>query len=139
MARSASDRAFQRELLQEELKGKMDIAKLKQKDQFFAAQTPEEQFRERLKVYGESPIPVIKNNATDLARFEVKNQDKNYIMLDFNYNNKTRQFEPDFRSIPNGGLTYNPKDGFAYKNEDGQFIKLNPFTLEPVQSIDGTE
>ena len=53
--------------------------------------------------------------------------------------NKTKQFEPDFRSIPNGGLTYNPKDGFAYKNEDGQFIKLNPFTLEPVQSIDGTE
>ena len=126
------------ELLEKELASKEKIAAMP-KDNFFAAQTKEEQFRELSDIYKDSSKPIIKDNATDLARFEVKNQDKNYIMLDFNYNNKTRQFEPDFRSIPNGGLTYNPKDGFAYKNEDGQFIKLNPFTLEPVQSIDGTE
>ena len=47
---------------------------MKQKDQFFAAQTDEEQFRERAKIYIESTIPVIKNNATDLATFEVKNK-----------------------------------------------------------------
>ena len=136
-----SDIEFEREkeLLKDELASKEKIAAMKQKDQFFAAQTDEEQFRELSSIYKDSTKPIIKDNATDLARFEVKNQDKNYVMLDFNYNNKTRQFEPDFRSIPNGGLTYNPKDGFAYKNEDGQFIRLNPFTLEPIKSIDGTE
>jgi len=136
-----SDIEFEREkeLLKDELASKEKIAAMKQKDQFFAAQTPEEQFRELSDIYSKSTKPIIKDNSTDLARFEVKNQDKNYVMLDFNYSNKTKKFEPDFRSIPNGGLTYNPKDGFAYKNEDGQFIRLNPFTLEPVQSIDGTE
>jgi hypothetical protein len=136
---TASDRAFQRELLGEELKGKMDIAKLKQKDQFFAAQTPEEQFRERLKVYGESRIPPIRDNATDLANFEVKNRSENYVQLDFIYNNKTKGYEPDFRGIPDGALTYNPIDGLAYKNEGGNFIKLNPFTLEPLEDADGSE
>ena len=126
------------ELLEKELASKEKIAAMP-KDNFFAAQTKEEQFRELSDIYKDSSKPIIKDNATDLARFEVKNQDKNYIMLDFNYNNKTRQFEPDFRSIPVGGLTYNPKDGLAYRNVNGNFIKLNPFTLEPVQSIDGTE
>ena len=138
-AQTASDRAFQRELLGEELKGKMDIAKLKQKDQFFAAQTPEEQFRERLKVYGESRIPIIRDNATDLANFEVKNRGENYVQLDFVYNNKTKNYEPDFRGIPDGALTYNPIDGLAYRNEGGNFIKLNPFTLKRLDDVDGTE
>jgi hypothetical protein len=139
MARSASDRAFQRELLQEELKGKKEIQAMKNKEQFFAAQTPEEQFRERLKVYGESTIPVIKNNATDIANFEVKHRDQNYVQLDFSYNNKSKQFEPDFRGIPDGALTYNPIDGLAYRNQGGQFIKLNPFTLKRLDDVDGTE
>ena len=49
-----SDIEFEREkeLLKDELASKEKIAAMKQKDQFFAAQTPEEQFRERLKVYG---------------------------------------------------------------------------------------
>jgi len=136
---TASDRAFQRELLGEELKGKMDIAKLKQKDQFFAAQTKEEQFRDRQKIYSESTKPIIRDNATDIANFEVNNLDQKYVQLDFVYSNKTKQFEPDFRGIPNGALTYNPKDGLAYRNVDGQFIKLNPFNLEPIDTIDGTE
>ena len=126
------------ELLEKELASKEKIAAMKQKD-MFAAQTPEEQFRERLKVYGESPIPVIKNNATDLANFEVKNLNQNYVQLDFVYDRGTKQFQPDFRSIPEGALTYNPQDGLAYRNEGGQFIKLNPFTLEPIDKIDGTE
>ena len=126
------------ELLEKELASKEKIAAMKQKD-MFAAQTPEEQFRERQKIYSDSNIPVIKNNATDLANFEVANLDQNYVQLDFAYNNKSRQFEPDFRSIPVGGLTYNPKDGLAYRNVGGEFQKLNPFTLEPIKSIDGTE
>ena len=126
------------ELLEKELASKEKIAAMKQKD-MFAAQTPEEQFRERLKVYGESTIPVIKNNATDLANFEVKHRNENYVQLDFVYNRGTKDFQPDFRSIPEGALTYNPKDGLAYRNVGGQFQKLNPFTLEPIKSIDGTE
>ena len=136
-----SDIEFEREkeLLKDELASKEKIAAMKQKDQFFAAQTPEEQFRERLKVYGESSIPIIKNNATDLANFEVKHRNENYVQLDFVYDRGTKDFQPDFRSIPEGALTYNPKDGLAYRNVGGQFQKLNPFTLEPIKSIDGTE
>jgi len=142
--KTLSDREFQRELLKEELEGKMDIAKLKQKDQFFAAQTPEEQFRERAKIYSESSIPVIKNNATDLATFEVKNRGENYVQLNFEYDNKTKQFEPDFRSVPEGALTYDPGKGIAYKmtrRDDGILVPtpLNPFTLEPLENIDGSE
>ena len=138
-ASTAEDRAFKEKLLERQIESDEAIAEMKQKDSFFAAQTPEEQFRERLKVYGESSIPVIKNNATDIANFEVKNRDQNYVQLDFVYDRKTKQFQPDFRSIPEGALTYNPQDGLAYRNEGGQFIKLNPFTLEPIDKIDGTE
>ena len=126
------------ELLEKELASKEKIAAMKQKD-MFAAQTDEEQFRERAKIYSESTIPVIKNNATDLANFEVKHRNENYVQLDFVYNRGTKDFQPDFRSIPDGALTYNPKDGLAYRNVGGQFQKLNPFTLEPIKSIDGTE
>ena len=138
-ASTAEDRAFKEKLLERQIESDEAIAEMKQKDSFFAAQTPEEQFRERLKVYGESNIPVIKNNATDLANFEVKNRDQNYVQLDFVYDRKTKQFQPDFRSIPEGALTYNPQDGLAYRNEGGQFIKLNPFTLEPLEDADGSE
>ena len=125
-------------LLEKELASKEKIASMKRKE-LFAAQTPQEQFRERLKVYGESVIPVIKNNATDLANFEVRNINENYVQLDFNYDRKSKKFEPDFRSVPEGALTYNPVDGLAYRNVGGEFQKLNPFTLEPIKSIDGTE
>ena len=138
-ASTAEDRAFKEKLLERQIESDEAIAEMKQKDSFFAAQTPEEQFRERLKVYGESSIPVIKNNATDIANFEVKNRDQNYVQLDFVYDRGTKQFQPDFRSIPEGALTYNPQDGLAYRNVGGQFQKLNPFTLEPIKSIDGTE
>ena len=136
---TASDRAFQKELLKTQIESDERIADKKVKDSFFAAQTPEEQFRERLKVYGESRIPIIRDNATDLANFEVKNKGENYVQLDFVYNNKTKNYEPDFRGIPDGALTYNPIDGLAYRNEGGNFIKLNPFTLEPLEDADGSE
>ena len=131
------------ELLEKELASKEKIAAMKQKD-MFAAQTPEEQFRERAKIYSESTIPVIKNNATDLATFEVKNRNENYVQLNFEYDNRTRKFEPDFRSVPEGALTYDPGKGVAYRmtrRDDGILvpIPLNPFTLEPLENIDGSE
>ena len=134
----------QKELLEDELTSKEKIAAMKQKDQFFAAQTDEEQFRERAKIYSESTIPVIKNNATDLATFEVNNKGENYVQLNFEYDRKTKQFEPDFRSVPEGALTYDPGKGIAYRmtrRDDGVLlpIPLNPFTLEPIDKIDGTE
>ena len=153
--KTASDREFAKELAEEEreflrgettreLESAEKIAAMKQKDSFFAAQTPEEQFRERAKIYSESTIPVIKNNATDLATFEVKNRGENYVQLNFEYDRKTKRFEPDFRSVPEGALTYDPGKGVAYRmtrRDDGILvpIPLNPFTLEPIDKIDGTE
>ena len=141
---TASDRAFQEKLLERQIASDEAIAEMKQKDSFFAAQTPEEQFRERAKIYSESNIPVIKNNATDLATFEVKNRGENYVQLNFEYDNKTKKFEPDFRSVPEGALTYDPGKGVAYRmtrRDDGILvpIPLNPFTLEPLENIDGSE
>ena len=143
-ASTAEDRAFKEKLLERQIASDKEIAAMKQKDQFFAAQTPEEQFRERAKIYSESTIPVIKNNATDLANFEVKNRNENYVQLNFEYDNKTRKFEPDFRSVPEGALTYDPGKGVAYRmtrRDDGILVPtpLNPFTLEPLENIDGSE
>ena len=143
-ASTAEDRAFQEKLLERQIASDEAIAAMKQKDSFFAAQTPEEQFRERAKIYSESTIPVIKNNATDLANFEVKNRNENYVQLNFEYDNSTRKFEPDFRSVPEGALTYDPGKGVAYRmtrRDDGILvpIPLNPFTLEPLENIDGSE
>ena len=138
-AQSDIELGREKELLKDELASKEKIAAMKQKDQLFAAETPAEQFRERLEVYSKSAVPIIKRNATDIANFEVKNRNENYVQLDFVYDRGTKDFEPDFRSIPDGALTYNPEDGLAYRNVGGQFQKLNPFTLEPIKSIDGTE
>ena len=143
-ASTAEERAFKEKLLERQIASDEAIAAMKQKDSFFAAQTPEEQFRERAKIYSESTIPVIKNNATDLATFEVKNRGENYVQLNFEYDKKTKQFEPDFRSVPEGALTYDPGKGVAYRmtrRDDGILvpIPLNPFTLEPLENIDGSE
>ena len=143
-ASTAEDRAFKEKLLERQIESDEAIAEMKKKDSFFAAQTPEEQFRERAKIYSESTIPVIKNNATDLATFEVKNRGENYVQLNFEYDKKLKQFEPDFRSVPEGALTYDPGKGIAYRmtrRDDGVLfpIPLNPFTLEPLENIDGSE
>ena len=143
-ASTAEDRAFKEKLLERQIESDKEIAAMKQKDQFFAAQTPEEQFRERAKIYSESSIPVIRNNATDLANFEVENKGENYVQLNFEYDNKSRKFEPNFNSVPEGALTYDPGKGVAYRmtrRDDGILvpIPLNPFTLEPLENIDGSE
>jgi hypothetical protein len=116
------------------------LARLKnQKKTDYAAQTPEEQFKVRSKIYSESRIPAISNNAANLSSFEIRHRDKDYVQLGFSYSNKTRKFEPQFNSVPEGAITYNPVDGRAYKREGDKFIELNPFTLEPIENVDGTE
>ena len=109
---------------------------------FYAAQTPEAQFAAKLKSYSDSPIPAIKNNATDIANFEVRHRDKPVAQLDFIYDRKAKKYMPDFRSLPMGYVTFNPLNGKAYKRDDkkpGEFIELDPLTLKPLKSVDGTE
>ena len=116
------------------------LARLKNlKKTDYAAQTPEEQFKVRSKIYSESRIPAISNNAANLASFEIRHRDKDYVQLGFVYSNKTRKYEPQFNSVPEGAITYNPVDGRAFRREGDKFIELNPFTLEPIENVDGTE
>jgi hypothetical protein len=117
-----------------------DLAKIKAKSKdFYAAQTPEEQFKVKSKIYAENKIPQIRNNATNIANFEVRHRDKPYVQLGFVYSNKTKKFEPNFAAIPSGTITFNPEDNFAYKREGDKFIKLDPITLLPIENVDGTE
>ena len=116
------------------------LARLKnQKKTDYAAQTPEEQFKVRSKIYSENKIPQIRDNAANLASFEIKHRDQNYVQLGFAYSNKTRKFEPQFNNVPDGAITYNPENGRAFKREGNKFIELNPFNLEPIENVDGTE
>ena len=107
---------------------------------FYAAQTPEAQFAAKLKSYSESRIPPIRDNATDIANFEVRHRNKPLFQLNFNYNNKSKKYIPDFRSLPSGGITFNPLDGKAYRKEtDGTITPLDPINLKPLSKVDGTE
>jgi hypothetical protein len=117
-----------------------DLAKIKAKSKdFYAAQTPEEQFKVRSKIYSENKIPQIRDNASNLAMFEIRHRDKPYVQLSFVYSGKTKKFEPQFNNVPDGAITYNPADGKAYKRKGDKFIELNPFNLEPIENVDGTE
>ena len=110
-----------------------------QKKTGYAAQTPEEQFKVRLSNYQNSRIPAIQNNATNLAAFEVRHASKPYFQLGFVYSNKTKKYEPDFRTVPPGGITFNPVDSTAYKNDNGKLIRIDPISLLPIENVDGTE
>ena len=61
--------------------------------------------------------------------------------MDYNYSNKSKKFEPDFRSIPRGAVTFDAGSGRAFqKNSDGTMTELNPLTFKPLsQEPDGTE
>tara|TARA_E500000318_G_scaffold70006_1_gene64750 strand:+ start:57 stop:773 length:717 start_codon:yes stop_codon:yes gene_type:complete len=107
---------------------------------FYAAQTPEAQFAAKLKSYSESRIPPIRDNATDIANFEVRHRNKPLFQLNFNYDNKSKKYTPDFRSLPSGGITFNPLDGKAYRKEtSGTITPLDPINLKPLSKVDGTE
>ena len=116
------------------------LARLKNlKKTGYAAQTDEEQFKVRSKIYSESRVPPIANNASNLATFEIRHKDKPYVQLGFAFSSKTRKFEPQFNTVPDGAITYNPADGRAYKREGDKFIRLDPITLLPIENVDGTE
>jgi hypothetical protein len=120
------------------------LARLKNlKKTDYAAQTPEEQFKVRSKIYSESRVPPIANNAANLASFEIRHRDKPYVQLGFKFGvnprTKKKEFLPQFTNVPDGAITYNPADGRAYRREGDKFIELNPFNLEPIENVDGTE
>ena len=72
-----------------------------------------------------------RSNITNNSRFGKKNR---------NYNNKSKKYTPDFRSLPSGGITFNPLDGKAYRKEtDGTITPLDPINLKPLSKVDGTE
>ena len=114
--------------------------KNKQKD-FFAAQTPEEQFKTLFAGYSESSVPVIKSGAFNLAKFEVKAKQlgKDYTQLGFEYDNKAKGYVPRWDAVPVGAITYNPKTNLAYQrisrdtDTAQDYIPLNPNNFQPLE------
>ena len=118
------------------------LAEIKNKTKdYFAAQTPEEQFEVLFKGYSESNIPAIKTGARNLAAFEVKAKQlgKDYTQLGFKYDNKAKDYIPRWDAIPVGAITFNPKTNLAYQriNRDTDTAKdytpLNPYTFQPLE------
>ena len=118
------------------------LAEIKNKTKdYFAAQTPEEQFEVLFKGYSESNIPAIKTGARNLAAFEVKAKGlgKDYTQLGFTYDNKAKDYVPRWDAIPVGAITFNPKTNLAYQrisrdtNTAQDYIPLNPNTFQPLE------
>jgi len=118
------------------------LAEIKNKTiDYFAAQTPEEQFEVLFKGYSESNIPAIKTGARNLAAFEVKAKQlgKDYTQLGFKYDNKAKDYVPRWDAIPVGNITFNPMKNLAYQriNRDTDtaqdYIPLNPNTFQPLE------
>jgi hypothetical protein len=118
------------------------LAEIKNKTKdYFAAQTPEEQFEVLFKGYSESNIPAIKTGARNLAAFEVKAKElgKDYTQLGFTYNNKAKDYVPRWDAIPVGAITFNPKTNLAYQrisrdtDTAKDYIPLNPNTFQPLE------
>jgi hypothetical protein len=138
--------ALEGEILDIEAERALALAKEKNKQKdFFASQTPEAQFEVLTDLYSDSKIPVIKNNAYNLAEFEVsmRKSPESYTQLGFEYGTvpgtKKKDYVPSWGSIPVGNVTYNPSTGLAYKritrenNNASDFIPLNPSTLQPLE------
>ena len=118
------------------------LAEIKNKTKdYFAAQTPEEQFEVLFKGYSESNVPAIKTGARNLAAFEVKAKQlgKDYTQLGFKYDNKAKDYIPRWDAIPVGAITFNPKTNLAYQrisrdtNTAQDYIPLNPNTFQPLE------
>jgi hypothetical protein len=118
------------------------LAEIKNKTKdYFAAQTPEEQFEVLFKGYSESNIPPIKTGARNLAAFEVKAKElgKDYTQLGFKYDNKAKDYAPRWDAVPVGNITFNPMKNLAYQriNRDTDtaqdYIPLNPNTFQPLE------
>ena len=139
--------ALQGEVLDIEAEQAEKLARIKnQQKDMFAAQTPEEQFEVLTDLYKESSIPVIKNNAFNLAQFEVniktKNPNESYTQLSFEFGTdprtKKKGYIPNWAGIPVNAITYNPSTGLAYRrlvrenNNASDFQALDPNTLKPL-------
>jgi hypothetical protein len=139
--------ALEGEILDIEAEQAERLAKIKnQQKDMFAAQTPEEQFEVLTDLYKESSIPVIKNNAFNLAQFEVniktKNPNESYTQLSFEFGTdprtKKKGYIPNWAGIPVNAITYNPSTGLAYRrlvrenNNASDFQALDPNTLKPL-------
>ena len=118
------------------------LAEIKNKTKdYFAAQTPEEQFEVLFKGYSESNIPAIKTGARNLAAFEVKAKQlgKDYTQLGFKYDNKAKDYIPRWDAIPVGAITFNPKTNLAYQRINRatdtakDYTPLNPYTFQPLE------
>jgi hypothetical protein len=110
---------------------------------YFAAQTPEAQFEVLFKGYTDESQPsVIRNNARNLANFEVKHRGKNYVQLGFTPDKKGN-YMPNWSAVPQGAITYNPMTGLAYRrikidtNTASDYVPLNPDTLQPYLDTKG--
>lgn len=134
----ARDIALQGEILDIEGEQARELAeiKAKQKD-FFAAQTPEAQFEVLFKGYSsDNQISPIRNNARNLATFEVEHGNKNYTQMQ--YKPIKGGYVPNWETVPVNAITYNTLTGLAYKrtkketNNATDFIPLDPDTLEPL-------
>ena len=102
----------------------------------YAAQTPQAQYEVRSKQYAASNNPLIADNASDLASFEIRHRDQNYTQMNYEYKNK--KYQPNWDNIPVDSITYNVVTGLAYKrikrdtNTAADFVALDPFTLKPI-------
>ena len=121
-----------------------ELAQIKnQMKDYFAAQTPEAQFEVLFKGYTDESQPsVIRNNARNLANFEVKHRGKNYVQLGFTPDKKGN-YMPNWSAVPQGAITYNPMTGLAYRrikidtNTAADYVPLNPDTLQPYLDTKG--
>ena len=120
-----------------------ELAMIKnQMKDYFAAQTDEEQFEVLFKGYSESNIPAIKTGARNLAAFEVKHGDKNYVQMSLTPDKKGN-YAPNWSTVPVGAITYNPLTKLAYRrvkiaaNDASDYVPLDPNTLQPYLDTKG--
>jgi len=123
---------------------KLAAIKNKTKD-FYSSQTPEAQFEVLTDLYSDSRNPSIRDNAFNLAQFEVSVRSDpkvNYTQLGYVMDPKIKgsnKYRPDWTTIPVGNITYNPATGLAYKrverknNDASDYIPLNPSSLQPLE------
>jgi hypothetical protein len=117
------------------------LARIKnQMKEMYAAEVPEKQFEVRSEQYAESSNPIKASGSTNLAEFEIYNvpKDELYTQLPFEYDTRTKQYEPNWNAIPVGALTFDYKNNVAYRRVDrdtntiADFIALNQKTLQPL-------
>ena len=59
--------------------------------------------------------------------------------LNYEYNNKSKKFEPNFQSVPPGFVFLDASTGKAFKRDGTNFTEIDAITLQPIQDVDGTE